>query len=384
VKAPAVLSIRPPAAADAQVNWLMVAVRDLLATESVDDKASSDLFHALNEIPLRMTEEARERRAEMPQAAMAAKVVGVLQGTLRDHIRDARSGTFAKVRQALATIGHLAGPAELTAGAPAALCDACGFDRALISRVEGSNWVPGVLHIANGAPDGAGIGLADYLAELQIPLKGGLAETDVVRRRTPLLVPDARRDPRMFRPLIELGATRSYIAVPIVVDDRVIGLLHADNYAAGRPLTSMDRDMAQVFADGFARAYEHAVLGEWAARQRDRIRETFASVETSLGERDPAAVHLSRSAAIEPFLPIEVERTAVEWRCDRVLTLREQQILTLLATGATNLQIAARLVVSESTVKSHVKRILRKLPAANRAEAVYMFLRMAGRAEPLR
>jgi len=33
-------------------------------------------------------------------------------------------------------------------------------------------------------------------------------------------------------------------------------------------------------------------------------------------------------------------------------------------------------------VKSHVKRILRKLPAANRAEAVYMFLRMAGRTQP--
>ena len=101
-----------------------------------------------------------------------------------------------------------------------------------------------------------------------------------------------------------------------------------------------------------------------------------------MGELDPTVVRLSRSTAIEALPPIEVERTAVEWRCDRVLTLREQQILTLLATGATNLQIAARLVVSESTVKSHVKRILRKLPAANRAEAVYMFLRMAGRTQP--
>jgi DNA-binding NarL/FixJ family response regulator len=58
------------------------------------------------------------------------------------------------------------------------------------------------------------------------------------------------------------------------------------------------------------------------------------------------------------------------------LTTREWEILGLLATGATNGQIAAALVVSESTIKSHVKRILRKLPAANRAEAVYRYTRM--------
>jgi len=45
-------------------------------------------------------------------------------------------------------------------------------------------------------------------------LKTGLAETEVVRRRTPLLVEDAQRDPRLFRPLIELGATPSYVAAP--------------------------------------------------------------------------------------------------------------------------------------------------------------------------
>ena len=50
----------------------------------------------------------------------------------------------------------------------------------------------------------------------------------------------------------------------------------------------------------------------------------------------------------------------------------------MLATGATNGQIAAALFVSESTVKSHVKRILHKLPAANRAEAVYRYAQMSG------
>jgi DNA-binding NarL/FixJ family response regulator len=52
------------------------------------------------------------------------------------------------------------------------------------------------------------------------------------------------------------------------------------------------------------------------------------------------------------------------------LTAREAEVIALVSSGATNNEIAAALVISESTVKSHVKHILRKLGAANRAEAV--------------
>ncbi len=52
------------------------------------------------------------------------------------------------------------------------------------------------------------------------------------------------------------------------------------------------------------------------------------------------------------------------------LTKREIEVLTLLAEGSTNKQIAQNLSVSLSTVKYHVHGILTKLGAANRAEAV--------------
>jgi DNA-binding NarL/FixJ family response regulator len=51
------------------------------------------------------------------------------------------------------------------------------------------------------------------------------------------------------------------------------------------------------------------------------------------------------------------------------LSEREREVLLLLAQGASNRDIADRLVISEGTVKNHVSNILGKLQAANRTEA---------------
>lgn len=50
------------------------------------------------------------------------------------------------------------------------------------------------------------------------------------------------------------------------------------------------------------------------------------------------------------------------------LTTRQREILRELKTGATNRQIAARLVISEQTVKNHVSRVLKKLNLKSRHE----------------
>jgi DNA-binding NarL/FixJ family response regulator len=52
------------------------------------------------------------------------------------------------------------------------------------------------------------------------------------------------------------------------------------------------------------------------------------------------------------------------------LTDREQQVLSMLATGATNKEIGRHLSLQEVTVKLHTRRILRKLGARNRTDAV--------------
>jgi LuxR family transcriptional regulator, regulator of acetate metabolism len=57
------------------------------------------------------------------------------------------------------------------------------------------------------------------------------------------------------------------------------------------------------------------------------------------------------------------------------LTAREGEVIGLLARGMTNMAIARALVISEGTVKYHVKNILRKLQATSRADAVAKYLR---------
>jgi DNA-binding NarL/FixJ family response regulator len=58
-----------------------------------------------------------------------------------------------------------------------------------------------------------------------------------------------------------------------------------------------------------------------------------------------------------------------------LLTPRERQILQLLADGMSNAEVAAKLYISQETVKSHVRHILAKLEADTRTHAVAIAIR---------
>ncbi|SEG13751.1 DNA-binding response regulator, NarL/FixJ family, contains REC and HTH domains [Thermomonospora echinospora] len=60
---------------------------------------------------------------------------------------------------------------------------------------------------------------------------------------------------------------------------------------------------------------------------------------------------------------------------DRGLTQRESEVLSLLVAGLSNRAMAARLVLSEETVKSHLRALYRKLEVTDRSAAIAVALR---------
>lgn len=96
-------------------------------------------------------------------------------------------------------------------------------------------------------------------------------------------------------------------------------------------------------------AYAHTIFKAFASEQRQSEMETSASL---ISPGHPHALSPSTEPGREPLTP------------------REREVLCLLAEGATNQEIAERLVISLTTVKKHVSSLFLKLAAENRTHAV--------------
>jgi NarL family two-component system response regulator LiaR len=105
-------------------------------------------------------------------------------------------------------------------------------------------------------------------------------------------------------------------------------------------------------------------LGLRITRTRETIRETVRETVVVKEVLVSAEVPVPFAPDTAPFAPNTVRQQTLG------ITARELEILTLVARGLSNREIATQLFVSENTVKTHCARTFDKLGAARRTQAV--------------
>ncbi len=334
-----------------------------VVTEAVDSKVT-------------VVRDALERIGD-EDAANALDEVLDLVSLERELIEDgARRRTFAllQVQEGLSKLRFVDDVATIVDRAPRELVESCGFDRAVLFRVHEGRMV---MESAFFGEDREGANkMVAFAQAVAPPLDHMLLETQMIRRRAPAIVRDARNDPRVNRPIIDFSLTHSYVAAPVMPTGKVIGFLHADRLYSGRTVDEIDRDTVWAFAEGFGYAFERTVLLERMRRQHAEVRQALNSADEAVRALQDADLELRKIEPVERS-PAAQSLAQVQTRVLTILTRREVEVLRLMAAGRTNQQIADELVISAGTVKSHVKRVLRKLHAINRAEAASAYVRLA-------
>lgn len=216
-----------------------------------------------------------------------------------------------------------------------------GFDRMLFSAVSGSRWRPQSIHSLDKS-DWANRYITDQLhAGFRVPSAANLGRTAHVNGATMAEL----RDRESGFALWQQSKSRDFWMVPIVAEHRLVGMIHADCFLHERRPSRTEVAALQRFCQQLSLILGHRVA-------MDALRTASSTMTTT-----------STTA--------QVQRRAIGEK----LSQREVDVVRLMAEGFTNAQIGRRLCITEGTVKSHVKRILKKTASANRAEAVAYWFR---------
>jgi DNA-binding CsgD family transcriptional regulator len=267
-----------------------------------------------------------------PQALVAARALD-LEAELRRHLHARRAHRRAELSRSLERLRLADSTAELIAHTCEQAARGCGLRRVLLSRIRDGVWSPWKLYdeLDREAPVAA------------IPLDDALVK-QALRR---------------------LMQWESYVVAPIAPAGELLGMLHADG------IDNDDHDLLRAFADSFGRIYERTALRERLDAERARIRAVATQTE-NIASAAQAEIDLVRLVGSQqPPGPTTTALTTLPRRTpDDALTPRQRDVLALMVQGRSNADIAEQLAVEPSTVKSHVRAILRKLGAVNRVEAI--------------
>lgn len=353
-----------------QLRTLRVAVETQLGCSVALPTVEWDMSARSTEVISTLSHACINRLRDLPgseneRAQQLCQLVLRLQQLAMDwylHDTAMRSQRLADCAAGLSRLRGVPTSAALLENACQELVLRCGFHRAVLSKVENSGWKPMMLH--NRSQGEAQSWFSAWIDQT-IPLVTGAPEAEMLSRRRPSLVYDTAVAP-VYRPLIvQAGRSRSYVVAPVVLGSDVLGFLHTDHHPLARRVDEADRDVLWAFSDGFSHLYERAVLVERLKTHRDSVRDLFFGAVDRIDELCESAGEPSRHSDVQ-----SVDRGDQPGKPSVELTEREQDVFDLMVTGASNHEIADKLVITEGTVKSHVKHILRKYGAVNRAQAI--------------
>ncbi|WP_157120817.1 helix-turn-helix transcriptional regulator [Nocardia miyunensis] len=250
--------------------------------------------------------------------------------SLRDNEIDELRRNAQRLERAVADLTASTSSIDLLQRACRALADICSADRVIASGIDSDTAAPVAAYSAD-----AGNEIPSAYA-----LRPGSAESRVV---VPASAPTIGQPVDELRHLFPDGCT----IMAAAVDGIPVVLIHI----SGKPAAAQ-HDSATLLIEMLGGCLQRLGLTARRARQLDLLRSSGIAREN----------HNEAPAAAEPgpATPPWAER----------LTERESEVLRLILTGSSNTAIATELVITVDTVKSHVKRILRKLGATNRSELI--------------
>lgn len=327
------------------------------------DAAESALETALDIVVLQMQQSERSN-AEQVRQATAFGQLRRAQIMLAGAVTLRRSDALSSVRMAIDNIRQVGTVAEFVVRVPIE-ATRLGFDRCLLSRVSNGLWITRSAFARDDADFGEA--LVDAGNRTPRTIDARLVEYDLLRKRKSLLVRDAESNDRVRPDFKQLGQPVAYVVAPVVANGSIVGLIHGDLNPDSNPVDEFDRDLLDAFSCGLGLALEGLNYRARFDRIRSQMDDDLDNAGPSIlgdGSESPDSV------VVGGVPPTTGSRPRQPNSLLERLTDREAEVLAHVVKGETNRRIAARLYVSETTVKAHMKHILRKLEASNRAEAV--------------
>ena len=217
-----------------------------------------------------------------------------------------------------------------------------------------------LLRLAQGEAVAASAALRRALSEATEPLRRAALLPAYIEIL--LALGDVERARAACRDLGEVAERQGSSAL-VAMADYARGALHLTEGDASAALVAL-RDACEAWQE----------LG--APRETARTRVLVGQACAGLGDLDTAAMELEAARETFAKLGAAPELARVESLARRPahrdihgLTTRELQILRVLATGKSNHEIAAELVISDHTVRRHLQNIFAKLGVSSRAAA---------------